>query len=129
MATRSSIATEKDGKKVVIYCHWDGYLSNNGNILLKHYKTQKKVDELLVLGNISSLKEKVKPRKNQKHSFDKPAKNVTVAYHRDRGEKFAQIDARMSNRQEFNYLFKDGVWYYNRNDQVSWVELYEVTER
>ena len=124
MATRSSIATEKDGKITRIYCHWDGYLSHNGNLLLKYYNTQKKVDELLALGNISSLREKVKPRKNQKHTFDKPLKNVTIAYHRDRGEEFAQ----WGSRQEFNYLFKDGIWYYNRENGVHWGKLIEVSE-
>ena len=36
MSTRSNIAIKrKNGTVESIYCHWDGYLSYNGKILLK----------------------------------------------------------------------------------------------
>ena len=38
MATRSTIALEfADGTVEQVYCHWDGYLAHNGQLLLKHY--------------------------------------------------------------------------------------------
>jgi hypothetical protein len=38
MGTRSTIALEfADGTVEQVYCHWDGYLSNNGKILQAHY--------------------------------------------------------------------------------------------
>ena len=72
MSTRLRIAIEKqDGTVESIYCHFDGYLSNNGEILQNHYSTKEKMEKLIELGDISSL-------------GDTPEE--TVAYHRDRGE-------------------------------------------
>lgn len=67
MGTRSDIIVERaDGKWARIYCHWDGYLSHNGELLLKHYQTQAKNDALVALGSISSLGEEI----GEKHDFD-----------------------------------------------------------
>lgn len=85
MSTRSNIAIKRKNEKVkTIYCHWDGYLSYNGDILLHHYQDINKINELIDLGNISSLNKEVKPTKE--HTFDKPQEGVVVAYGRDRGE-------------------------------------------
>lgn len=56
MSTNSYICREnEDGTYTGIYCHWDGYLANNGDILVHCYKTRKKVNTLLAQGNISYL--------------------------------------------------------------------------
>jgi hypothetical protein len=56
MGTRSTIALEfADGTVEQVYCHWDGYLSNNGQILQAHYMDPFKVKELVALGGFSSL--------------------------------------------------------------------------
>ena len=56
MGTRSTIALEyADGTVGQIYCHWDGYLSNNGKILYTHYQDPFKVRELMDGGDMSSL--------------------------------------------------------------------------
>lgn len=56
MGTRSFIARmTKDNTYEGVYCHWDGYLSNNGQILLSCYDKTKKVKELISLGDMSSL--------------------------------------------------------------------------
>lgn len=48
MSTRSTIALQRqDGSIVCVYCHWDGYPSGNGKILLRHYKDVKKVSRLV----------------------------------------------------------------------------------
>ena len=60
MGTRSTIALEfADGTVEQVYCHWDGYLENNGQILAKHYMDPFKVKELVALGGFSSLSETV----------------------------------------------------------------------
>ena len=60
MGTRSTIALEfADGTVSQVYCHWDGYLSNNGQILLKHYQDPYKVRALVDLGGFSSLRDTV----------------------------------------------------------------------
>jgi len=126
MSTNSRIAIlNQDGKVESVYCHWDGYLSNNGNILLNHYQDEAKVRELISLGQISSLEMNVKPVGNT-HSFDNKEKDCTVAYHRDRGEDL-RIDKhislidwqRQSQRLEYNYIWIDGKWYYNDGHKKS----------
>lgn len=116
MATRSTIGMKlEDGTIKQIYCHWDGYPSYTGSVLKNYYNTPEKVEELLEVGNISSLFPKVKPDEGEVHTFDNPIKGVTVAYGRDRGEteQEALIYQKSEPRQteEFNYLFEDNEWY------------------
>jgi hypothetical protein len=69
------------------------------------------VEQLIALGSISSLKPLVAPPEGVTHKFDDPFDNVTVAYHRDRGEElsvkahgnvkaFAESDI-----EEYGYVF------------------------
>jgi len=72
MATRSRIAIEKhDGTVNSIYCHFDGYVSNNGVLLHENYNDALVLEKLIKLGDISELGNTSK---------------TTVAYHRDRGD-------------------------------------------
>lgn len=123
MATRSTIAMEQpDGRVMQVYCHWDGYLDNNGRILQEHYTDRAKVLALMMLGSISSLREEI----GQAHDFDEryadtdPRAKWTVAYGRDRGED--NVDANVykdfadykANHQyeEYEYIFRsDDRWY------------------
>lgn len=73
----------------LIYCHFDGYPSYQTPILLSSYNTAEKVRELIALGDISSLGSNINPSVSI-HSFDNPQKGVVVAYHRDRGEEWAE---------------------------------------
>jgi len=96
MGTRSMIAIQNPYNKTVraVYCHWDGYLEHNGAILQKHYSASPKVNNLIALGDISSLR----PEIGEKHAFsrletpmddeayDKLYGNMTTYYGRDRGE-------------------------------------------
>jgi porphobilinogen synthase len=52
MATRSYIGKMDPQTKVItyIYCHYDGYLSHTGRMLVENYNDESKVDELLKLG-------------------------------------------------------------------------------
>jgi hypothetical protein len=60
MGTRSTIAIEfADNTVSQIYCHWDGYLENNGAILTQNYMDPFKVRELVDLGGFSSLRDTV----------------------------------------------------------------------
>lgn len=114
MGTRSTIAIQNaDGTVTGIYCHWDGYLSHNGDILQNHYNTEEAVRELIGLGDLSSLGETV----GVKVDFDDydSHKGQCVAYGRDRGE--TSVDAATFNShaelleqmgQEYDYLFVPG---------------------
>ena len=44
-----------DGTIEAVYAHWDGYLSNNGRILLENYNQEDEVRDLIAKGDISSL--------------------------------------------------------------------------
>lgn len=123
MATRSTIAQEQaNGKVMQIYCHWDGYLDNNGRILDAHWSDPVKVYALMLLGDISSLRTQV----GQAHDFDARYEDADernewcVAYGRDRGEK--GTDARVfkdyehykkdHQYEEYEYIQrKNGEWY------------------
>jgi hypothetical protein len=133
MATRSTIALEyADGTVDQIYCHWDGYLEGVGKILLENYMDPFKVQELMDLGDVSSLGEVI----GEKHPFgpfELPGMstdeyqaqygNMTTFYGRDRGEegedgttsrRFVSFDDYVENHQyeEFEYILRpDGVWY------------------
>lgn len=119
MATRSTIALEfADGTVEQVYCHWDGYLSNNGQILLKHYSDPFKLQRLIDLGAISSLG----PEIGEKQDFDKRDThndNWSLIYARDRGEdlvkhRFKDYADYKANAQseEYNYILRtDGKWY------------------
>jgi hypothetical protein len=54
MATRSRIAIETQDGIISIYCHWDGHIETNGKILFENYDREK-TEQLIALGNISSL--------------------------------------------------------------------------
>lgn len=123
MSTRSLIAKQVGNDKyLTIYCHSDGYLSYNGAMLIDHYNSEEKVDELLKLGDLSCLCKKLNPDPSMPHSFDydKRQADVTVAYGRDRGE--TNIEARTlsmadldnpENWTEYVYIFnKDNGWKY-----------------
>ena len=130
MATRSTIALEfADGTVQQVYCHWDGYLSNNGQILRDHYSDPYKLRELIDLGDLSSLR----PTIGEKHAFSqfelpkeeveaytKLTEDMCTFYGRDRGEtgtgpkSFKDYADYVENFQheEYAYILRtDGVWY------------------
>jgi hypothetical protein len=88
MGTRSNIGVrEADGTTTLIYCHWDGYPSNNGRLLLNHHNSEAAARAVVALGDISSLGERTAPADGEAHSYGTPAKGVTTYYMRDRGEE------------------------------------------
>jgi hypothetical protein len=117
MATTSTIAVEhQNGKISQVYCHWDGYIENNGRILLDHYNSLSSAEELVSFGDISKLDQNCIP--TGKHSFNEPEPGCTIYYGRDRGESDTEprtFDNRamfnMSKQvKEYDYLFADGSW-------------------
>ena len=119
MATRSTItALLSDGRYGSIYCHFDGYPSHNGQLLVDHYRDQAKVDALIALGDLSVLgKSTDKP---EGHSYDSPVEGFCVAYGRDRGEQNTEagyaatpggaITQGRYGPQEYNYLWDGTEW-------------------
>ena len=132
MATRSTIALEfADGTVEQVYCHWDGYLDNNGKILLAHWSDPFKLQKLIDLGNLSSLA----PELGSRHDFDSSPKGECNFYGRDRGDtdfvnkaKFKDFADYKANHdeQEYEYILRtDGKWYVKSYDS-DYVELSEA---
>lgn len=95
MSTRAFIGIRNlDGSVTGIYSHWDGYPEYLGDMLLNHYTDWRKVIELINLGDVSIVKERATPTIGRTHSFNAPSGDVTVAYHRDRGEDWGDIAPR-----------------------------------
>lgn len=133
MATRSFIGMLENGVLRGIYCHWDGYPSNNGNILVNHYTNVQKIKELIDLGSLSSLGENVNPT-DENHSWNNPQKGVCVAYHRDRDEdlaidEFKNLDEIHDyfddNWIDYIYIYVNEKWYccYYKNDELFGCEI------
>ena len=117
MATRSTIWLKDKNSYKGVYCHWDGYLSNNGKLLLENYNTLEKVKELISLGFISALDT----------TIDK-----CIFYNRDREEDFENYE--VSSLEEigeflecYNYVFQDNKWYVLDDSEDS-EELAELTQ-
>lgn len=120
MATRSRIAIENENGTInSIYCHWDGYIENNGVLLYENYSDRTKLQELIDLGDISSLAENIKT--DEVHTWDNPKDGIVRAYHRDRGEDFNSKS--YDNIEElFDHGFdtcEEYVYCYTKNDE--WV--------
>jgi hypothetical protein len=118
MSTNSSIWIQNaDGTFEGVYCHWDGYVDGVGATLAHHYTDERKVRNLISLGSISSLEKYTGHGfigSLEDHSFDKPMKDVTVAYHRDRGEDldiWTESLQECTTTEEYNYVFVNGTWH------------------
>jgi hypothetical protein len=117
MATRSTIALEfADDTVGQVYCHWDGYLSHNGKILLENYSDPFKLRSLIDLGDLSVLAAEI----GTKHDFEVQVKGPCTFYGRDRDESgtqakyFDNFEDYAANHQteEYEYILrKDGEWY------------------
>ena len=106
MATRSAIGYKlATGEVRGIYCHWDGYVENNGKILVESYTDQSKVWQLVEFGDLSSLSSNI---------------DEIVYYGRDNGETevsaqtFTDVDDFVTNLAmsncEYFYLWNGNEW-------------------
>ena len=106
MSTNSAIGyMRNDGTVRTIYCHWDGYLSHVGKILIEHYDLIG-VDDLCDFGDISSLRDTIEDttfyRRDRKEDDD-------IVRARDFRSEHAMVDYYTSC--SFFYLIKDDKWY------------------
>ena len=104
MSTRSAIIIRTKAGFSGIYCHNNGEPEYVGKTLREHYLDPQKVRELIALGDISSLGERVHPI--GPHSFDNREPDTTVAYGRDRGESNVEA-THTSTALEMLEIFRD----------------------
>ena len=121
MGTRSAIGYKTgEGKIRAVYCHWDGYVSNNGRILQESYQAAYKIARLIEQGDMSSLAAEPMPTAGSGHSFNTPEEGVVTYYGRDRGEtgvetkEFANYDEFETEMSyagcEYFYVFNGREW-------------------
>lgn len=131
MATRSHIGRlNLDGTVDFIYCHFGGYPSCNGRILIEHYNTIDKVNQLLELGDLSCLGAEI----DEKQDFDAPklSRDWCLAYGRDRGEK--DIDKQTTtlskfienNDVDYAYMFDGDYWECYNTSSKEIINLYKL---
>lgn len=121
MATRSMIAQSlPDGTLRSIYCHWDGYPSNNGAILHRFYNTEEQVTALMDGGDLSTLAADIK--NNERIQSD---------YMSFSGQRFATADEAIEYYTEswceWFYKFEDGIWW-ARDRKSDWRSLVGILE-
>jgi len=119
MATRSIIGKlNPDNTVTYIYCQYDGYYKGGvGQKLDEHYQDENKINQLLELGDLSTLGEEI----GYQQKFDDRkthVKEFCLAYGRDRGED--DVDAQSISLDEYlkedvhgedyKYLYRDGKW-------------------
>jgi hypothetical protein len=143
------IAIENPHSKAVksIYCHWDGYLAHNGAILNEHYSNSPKVNNLIALGDLSSLRPEIGVQhafssldvpKEEQEAYDKEHGNSCTFYTRDRGEDApykhfesakAALEYYNGSWCEYFYLFRydadleSGKWFYKDRNGGAWKRL------
>jgi hypothetical protein len=131
MGTRSRIGYELPDHSVVsVYCHWDGYVENNGRILVEHYQNRDDVMELIDGGSMSSLRtthlwetaavrdEDGKIVENPDGSWVmSPTRDAQPLYNTERGEEVSvqhtSFDEFVSGNsaEEYSYLYDlNGNW-------------------
>ncbi len=134
MGTRANIGIQYgDGNVRYIYTHWDGYPSHHGPILEGVYNTPEKIEELLDLGDLSSLGREI----GVKHDFQDTSFTVCTVYGRDRGEVKSEAQTLSPDQvypddvfgtNDYAYLFKDGAWYV-KSFNAKWDHLSDVMDQ
>lgn len=123
MSTRCRIAIkEPNGTYRSIYCHNDGYPSHVGEILESYYANANKIEELMDLGDISSLGPSLEFKDPDTLFKDPQAYALddgTTDYNRWKNEGTEAVVSDTSeeltslaedNDAEFLYVFEDGKW-------------------
>ena len=115
---------QADGTVRSVYLHQDGYFSHAGRILRTFYRTEKRIDALLALGNLSGLG----PSPYGKDASTSQAldKLHCWAYIRDYGRKEKEEKAEIfPNKElffaggEIAYLYDNGRWYHACGGRVT----------
>lgn len=127
MSTRSTIAYQyQDGKIVSVYCHWDGYPSNNGRILLRHYKDAKKVSRL-VKQAISGLGPSPKSTRYMSDGHGKDWEYVKPHFFKNFDE---YVKSQSSTFEEWAYLYTSDGWkVMDCHRELSWRHFVPLTKK
>lgn len=122
MATRWTVGKiQEDGQTIrSVYGHWDGYPDGVGATLKAFYMDDAKIDQLLDMGDISSLDEQI-GSPTERNPFENRTPGITCFYGRDRGEtginalthadEHEWIGFRKGSACEYGYLWDGKTWH------------------
>lgn len=104
MGTRSAIANlNEDGTVTSTYCHYDGYLEHNGEILKTYYNTPDKAEAVASSGYLSALTKDLR-------------ESINRSVHREEPDMFKTEEefwkSAMYYGAEFLYLYDGEGWKY-----------------
>jgi len=131
MSTRSQIAFGDEMLRVS-YVHYDGYFGGVGQMLVEFYDNDDAPRLITDLGALSYLERKLYPS-GPEHSHGNPEDDVTVAFHRDRGDELYQeafpsfkswLDhLRKRGDIEYAYFRRHGKWWGMRVPELHPIDL------
>ena len=111
MSTRSKIGVLKENGMVdAIYCHWDGYPSYNGRMLVENYVEAEQIRKLISLGSISSLGKNLEQTNSYYGWREEESPKIVYANEQAFSESYGDC------WDEYIYLFKENEWYVYDND-------------
>lgn len=133
MATRSMIGVQRENGTIeAVYCHWDGYPSNQGPILLNAYNGPRKIEGLIRQGDLSCLGRILVADATGAEDED-ACSNINGYVGGDGGDSecsakvYADLDD-LRKRQtwcEYFYVHKEGQWYVASSDETDELKTLE----
>ena len=125
MSTHCGIAIKTEKGYETIYCHHDGYPEYMFDMLTQNYNSEELARKLVSLGDASYIDILLEPTSDF-HKFGTPEPNVSMFYHRDRGEDFHNAifksQSELSSCYYYAYVWKDGQWNFYKGGKK--VEVY-----
>lgn len=119
MSTQCGIAIKTEKDYEVIYVHSDGYPEYMWPMLTKNYNSEELAKKLVSLGDASYIDRFLEPTTDF-HKFGTPEPDVSMFYHRDRGEDWNDVapalysKEEMFNRFYYSYIWEDDCWHFYR---------------
>ena len=115
MSTQCGIAIKTEKGYDTIYVHSDGYPDYMWPMLTENYNSEELATKLVSFGDASSVDEKLEPTEDF-HKFNMPEPNVSMFYHRDRGEDWEDVKPECFTKKEifnqfyYSYIWEDDSW-------------------
>jgi hypothetical protein len=116
MSTQCGIAIKTTEGYETIYVHSDGYPAYMWPMLTKNYNSEELATKLVSLGDASYIDRLLEPTSDF-HKFGTPEPDVSMFYHRDRGEPWSNCATTMYNTKKemfnsfyYSYIWEDGQW-------------------
>jgi len=125
MATTSTIAVVLHNESVIqTYCHYDGYPSHTGKILVENYNSVERAEQLIRKGSIVHLDKYIEPLTTL-HNYESRERDVCLFHSPRDSEKdidvreFSSLVAylRDTEYKNFDYIFTENKWFVRGDEQ------------